>query len=108
MAGVAAYRVVLRMQIRPGLAEPFERAWSDGARVIARERANLGQWLSRSDEEADVYYIVSDWVDEPGFREYERSERHREHRARLHPYRCAGSMTTMRVVDAATGAGARP
>jgi heme oxygenase (mycobilin-producing) len=108
VAGPQAYRVVLRMQVLPGLQEQFEEAWSDGARAIAQERANLGQWLSRSDDEENVYYIVSDWVDEPSFREYERSERHRLHRARLHPYRSSGSMTTMRVVEATTGLGAQP
>jgi heme-degrading monooxygenase HmoA len=107
VAGGQAYRVVLRMQVRPGLQERFEQAWSDGARLIARERANLGQWLSRSDEEEGVYYIVSDWVDELSFREYERSERHRLHRERLHPYRSSGSMSTMRIVEATIGSGAR-
>jgi heme-degrading monooxygenase HmoA len=102
------HRVVLRMEVRPELAERFETAWIDGARVIAREPANLGQWLSRSDDEDGVYYIVSDWADEPSFRDYERSERHRVHRQRLHPYRSAGSMTTMKLVHAAPGAGAEP
>jgi heme oxygenase (mycobilin-producing) len=101
-----AYRVVLRMQIVDGLEERFERAWRDGACVIAGEEANLGQWLSRSEDEAGVYYIVSDWVDKPSFLAYERSERHREHRARLHPYRSAGSMTTMDVVHIELGRGA--
>jgi len=97
------YRVMLRMEVTEDLHEGFERAWVDGAATIAREPANVGQWLSRSADEAGIYYIVSDWVDEPSFREYERSERHRVHRARLHPYRSAGSMTTMTVLHAAPG-----
>jgi heme-degrading monooxygenase HmoA len=60
--------------------------------------------LSRSDSEPGVYDIVSDWRDEPSFRAYEGSERHRGHRARLHPYRSAGSMTTMTVLAAERGA----
>lgn len=100
----AGYRVMLRMQVLPGRGAEFEQAWREGATMIDREPANVGQQLSRSDEEEDVYYIVSDWVDEPSFRDYETSERHREHRARLHPYRSGGSMTTMRIVATAGGA----
>lgn len=100
------FRVTLRMEVHPGRGEEFERAWCAGAEVITGQRANLGQWLSRSADEADVYYIVSDWVDEPGFREYEHSAEHLEHRERLHPYRAAGSMTTMHVLHDLVGAGA--
>jgi heme-degrading monooxygenase HmoA len=101
------YRVLLRMEVTDSLHERFERAWLHGAEVIAEEPANLGQWLSRSADEDGVYYIISDWVDEPSFREYERSERHQRHRARLHPYRSAGSMTTMDVLHTTTGRAAR-
>ncbi|HZN74639.1 MAG TPA: antibiotic biosynthesis monooxygenase family protein [Micromonosporaceae bacterium] len=102
---MSTYRVLLRMQVVPGKEESFERAWRDGARTIAEEPANVAQWLSRSDDENSVYYIVSDWVDERSFREYEVSERHRLHREKLHPYRSAGSMTTMTVVDSTAGRG---
>ena len=102
---MSTYRVLLRMQIVPGKEKSFERAWRDGARTIAEEPANVAQWLSRSDDENSVYYIVSDWVDERSFREYEVSERHRLHREKLHPYRSAGSMTTMTVVDSTAGRG---
>jgi heme-degrading monooxygenase HmoA len=100
------YRVLLRMQVVPGQDERFERAWREGAGIIAEEPANVAQSLSRCDAEPGIYYIVSDWLDEPAFRAYEASERHRRHRARLHPYRSAGSMTTMTVLDATAGLGA--
>ena len=93
-----AYRVLLRMQVKPGQDDQFVRAWCSGAATIAAEAAQLGQSLSRSDTEPGVYYIVSDWTDEASFRDYERSDRHQEHRARLHPYRESGSMSTMTVV----------
>jgi heme-degrading monooxygenase HmoA len=96
------YRVLLRMQVVPGQEEQFEEAWRASASAISDEPANLAQWLSRSDDEEAVYYIVSDWLDEASFRRYEGSDRHRRHRERLHPYRSVGSMTTMTVV-AATG-----
>jgi heme-degrading monooxygenase HmoA len=99
------YRVLLRMQVVDGQERQFEQAWRDGAHTIAQEPANVAQWLSRSDGEPGVYYIVSDWQDERSFRAYEASERHRRHRARLHPYRSVGSMTTMTVLAAERGAG---
>jgi len=101
------FRVVLRMQTIPGRAEEFEQAWVAGAAIIMEEPANLGQSLSKSADEDNVYYIVSDWVDEPGFREYERSQRHVEHRSRLHPYRVSGSMMTMSMIDEMIGTGTR-
>jgi heme oxygenase (mycobilin-producing) len=105
---MSTYRVMLRMSIIPGQEERFEQAWREGAQTISEEPANLAQWLSRSAEEPGVYYILSDWHDEPSFRAYEGSERHRQHRARLHPYRSAGTMTTMTVVQTAAGRGAAP
>lgn len=93
-----AFRVMLRMQIKPGMDKEFERTWYQVGDAVTQHPANRGQWLSKSEEEEGVYYIVSDWVDEPRFREFEKSDRHLEHRTKLHPYRSGGSMTTMTVV----------
>ena len=98
MSEYRAFRVTLRMQVRPGKGEEFEQTWYDGADVITSQPANLGQWLSKSADEENVYYIVSDWVDEPQFRVFEHSDRHLDHRTKLHPYRSGGSMITMNVV----------
>jgi heme oxygenase (mycobilin-producing) len=106
MSVPGVFRVALRMQIRPGQERAFENAWLSGANVITDQPANLGQWLFASSEETGVYHIVSDWVDEPSFREYELSDEHFVHRARLHPYRESGSMTTMTTVYAMTKEGA--
>ncbi|MEU5210217.1 antibiotic biosynthesis monooxygenase family protein [Streptomyces sp. NPDC020742] len=100
------FRVLLRMELHPGREEEFEEAWLAGADIITSQPANLGQWLAASTEEPSVYYIVSDWTDEAGFREYEHSEIHLEHRKRLHPYRKSGSMAVMTVLRAMTGAAA--
>ncbi|MBV1935725.1 antibiotic biosynthesis monooxygenase [Streptomyces sp. BV286] len=102
------FRVMLRMQIKPGVEGEFEKVWQEVGASVTDHPANLGQWLSRSVEESGVYYIVSDWVDEPRFREFETSDRHLEHRQKLHPYRSGGSMTTMHVVAALTGAAGGP
>jgi heme oxygenase (mycobilin-producing) len=106
-AAAPVFRVMLRMHIHPGMEQEFEETWAAIGDGITGHPANLGQWLSRSAEEDGVYYVVSDWVDEPQFRSFEHSEQHLRHRTRLHPYRSGGSMTTMWVVREMTGAGAR-
>ncbi|HEX8780804.1 MAG TPA: antibiotic biosynthesis monooxygenase family protein [Nocardioides sp.] len=97
---------MLRMQVRPGMEREFEEVWRGVGDAVTGHPANLGQWLSVSADEEGVYYVVSDWIDEARFREFERSPGHLEHRTRLHPYRSGGSMTTMHVIFAVTGAGA--
>jgi heme-degrading monooxygenase HmoA len=96
--GGEVFRVMLRMVVKPGAEPDFERVWLEIGDGVTDHPANLGQWLSRSIDESGVYYIVSDWVDEPRFREFETSARHLEHRQKLHPFRSGGSMTTMHVV----------
>jgi heme oxygenase (mycobilin-producing) len=97
-AGTSMFRVMLRMEIFPGKEREFERTWHQIGETVTSDPANLGQSLSRSADEDGVYYIVSDWVDEPRFRAFEHSDVHLTHRTRLHPYRSGGSMTTMHVV----------
>ncbi|OEV13697.1 antibiotic biosynthesis monooxygenase family protein [Streptomyces nanshensis] len=99
------FRILLRMNIKQGVEREFEETWAKVGEVITRQPANLGQWLSKSAEEPGVYYIVSDWVDEPSFREFERSAEHVEHRTKLHPFRDGGTMVTMHTVLRMVGAG---
>jgi heme-degrading monooxygenase HmoA len=82
-----AYRVTVRMHIHPGMEQEFEKTWKDVASGVARHPANRGQWLTRSPEETGVYAVVSDWVSEERFREFERSPEHAVNRMRLDPYR---------------------
>ncbi|NEC87958.1 antibiotic biosynthesis monooxygenase [Streptomyces sp. SID12501] len=91
---------MLRMQIKPGMEADFERMWKEVGGSVTSHPANRGQWLSRSTtvDEDDIYYIISDWVDEPQFRQFETSDTHLQHRTRLHPYRSGGSMATMNIV----------
>jgi heme-degrading monooxygenase HmoA len=102
-----AFRVMLRFEINPGMETDFERTWLSIGNVITDHPANIGQWLTKSTEEDAVYYVVSDWVDEPRFREFEHSAEHVEHRKKLHPFRHGGAMYTMNMVYALTGAAAR-
>ncbi len=94
------FRIILRAELADGVNAEFERAWLEIGNVITDSPANLGQWLYHSAEEDNVYYIVSDWVDEPSFREFEHSDAHIEHRRKLQPYRKAGSMQVMNQVHA--------
>lgn len=100
------FRIMLRMEIKQGLEEDFEQTWRSVADTVNRQPANTGQWLLRGDEPGSIYYIVSDWTDEESFRAFERSSAHIEHRRKLHPYRLAGTMTTMHMVHRFAGAGA--
>jgi heme-degrading monooxygenase HmoA len=101
--GTHPFRIMLRMLIKPGMEEDFARVWSEVGDSVTSHPANLGQWLCRGEEEAGVYYIISDWVDELRFREFETSAGHLEHRQKLHPFRSGGSMVTMRVVAVLPG-----
>ncbi|OXM62284.1 antibiotic biosynthesis monooxygenase [Amycolatopsis sp. KNN50.9b] len=102
------FRVVLRMEIEPGMERDFERVWLEIGDSVTTHPASLGQWLARDADDPGVYYITSDWVDEPRFREFETSRRHIEHRRKLHPYRTGGSMSTMHVVAHVPGAATAP
>jgi heme-degrading monooxygenase HmoA len=92
------FRVFLTMEIHPGLQDEFERTWRSVGQAITSHPANRGQWLMRSNDDPTIYHILSDWTDEPRFREFERSSAHVTHREKLHPYRARGTMTTMNVV----------
>ncbi|GAA2637518.1 antibiotic biosynthesis monooxygenase [Dactylosporangium fulvum] len=98
MSDAVLFRVMLKMRIRDGMTDEFERVWLEVGDSVTSHPANRGQWLARSVDEPDSYYITSDWSDEPSFRQFETSRRHVEHRQLLHPYRVGGEMTTMRVV----------
>lgn len=95
-----AFRVMLRFDINPGMEKGFEETWLSIGSVITDHPANLGQWLMKDSEKDSTYYVISDWVDEPRFREFEHSDEHVEHRKKLHPYRHGGAMWTMNVVYA--------
>ncbi|OHV47315.1 antibiotic biosynthesis monooxygenase [Pseudofrankia sp. BMG5.36] len=88
------FRVMLTMHVHPGREEEFEQTWLRIGDGVTGHPANLGQWLVRSADEPSTYYIVSDWVNERLFREFEATPGHLEHRKILHPLRARGSMAT--------------
>ncbi|MZD07781.1 antibiotic biosynthesis monooxygenase [Streptomyces sp. SID5785] len=91
-------RVILRMEVYPDMAADFEKVWLSVGEAIAREPANLGQTLVRSTEEPGLYYVLTDWSHESGFRAFETSHRHLLHRQKLKPYRRGGDMAVTEVV----------
>jgi heme-degrading monooxygenase HmoA len=103
----SVFRVMLRMQIHPGMEGEFEQAWLAADADLAAEPASLERWLLRSSTEGGVYYIISDWVNEDGFRAFENSASHLAHRTKLHPYRSSGSFTVMHEVHHVAGAATR-
>ncbi|MDH6579772.1 antibiotic biosynthesis monooxygenase [Kitasatospora sp. MAP5-34] len=92
------FRVILRMEVKPGSETDFVTEWHRGTDAVTGHHANLGQWLTRDTAQPGTYWITSDWLDEPGFRSFEDSPAHLEHRARLHPYRSGGSFHTMELI----------
>ncbi|MEU4966375.1 NAD(P)-binding domain-containing protein [Streptomyces smyrnaeus] len=92
------FRVMLRMEVHPGRRQEFERTWRQVATGIAREPANRGQKLVRSVDDEHVYYVFTDWADEPSFRAFELSEAHVENRRRLQPFRRGGEMVVTETV----------
>ncbi|MEU5652729.1 antibiotic biosynthesis monooxygenase family protein [Streptomyces pseudogriseolus] len=100
MTGTAGepLRVILRMEIHPGMGAEFEQVWRSVGESIAREPANRGQTLVRSTEEEGVYFVLTDWADERSFHAFEVSDRHTAHRRRLRPYRRGGDMAVTEVV----------
>ncbi|MFI6942073.1 antibiotic biosynthesis monooxygenase family protein [Streptomyces sp. NPDC050418] len=98
MEGSRAVRVILRMEVHPDMAADFEKVWLSVGESIAREPANLGQTLVRSTEAEGLYYVLTDWSDEPAFRAFETSSRHLLHRQKLKPYRRGGDMAVTGIV----------
>ncbi|MGP3988008.1 NAD(P)-binding domain-containing protein [Streptomyces sp. 3N207] len=92
------FRVMLRMEIHPNKRQEFENTWRQVAAGIAREPANRGQTLVRSVEDENVYYVLTDWADEPSFRTFELSDAHVENRRRLQPFRRGGEMVVTETV----------
>jgi heme-degrading monooxygenase HmoA len=100
-AQAGAFRVLLTVQVKPGMEADFEKVWAEGSKEVTAQRANLGHTLARSAKEASVYYVVSDWTDRDSFLAFESSAEHVRHREKLHPYRTGGSLAMMHLVEVA-------
>lgn len=67
-------RAVLRMKVKEGREQDFERAWKNVAEHTCRVPGNLRQALLIDQGEPGVFVITSDWEDHESFRRFERSE----------------------------------
>lgn len=92
------FRVLLCMRTIPGGEHDFERRWLEAGAIVARQPGNLGQWLMRGHDAPGTFYIISDWVNEACFRDFEHSDVNARNRRSLQAVRTSVSMTTMRVV----------
>ncbi|RCG25313.1 antibiotic biosynthesis monooxygenase [Streptomyces reniochalinae] len=96
---MGTFRVLLTVQVKPGMEAGFEQVWRQGSAQVTAQPANLGHTLARSAHEESVYYVVSDWTDKDSFLAFESSPEHVAHREQLHPYRTGGSLATMHLVE---------
>lgn len=101
-AGRPVFRVLARVSVVPGREPEFERLWRQTAQSRAQHNASVGQALMRSHYEKSVYYTISDWIDEAGFREFERSDAHLAQLRLFEPVRSSGSVVTTEVVAEVT------
>ncbi|MEV4875830.1 antibiotic biosynthesis monooxygenase family protein [Streptomyces cyaneofuscatus] len=98
---VGVFRVLLTVQVKPGLEAEFEKVWAEGSKEVTAQSANLGHSLARSAREESVYYVVSDWTDKDSFLAFESGAEHVAHREKLHPYRTGGALAMMHLVEVA-------
>ena len=97
MSGTAdPVRVLLRIDIEPGHGLEFEQLWHAHAAHVRTLPDNLGQALMQDRAAPDTYVVLTDWVDEPAFRAFERSTPQQEYLNKLWPIRTGGSMTLLR------------
>ncbi|KAF4407481.1 MULTISPECIES: antibiotic biosynthesis monooxygenase family protein [Streptomyces] len=92
------FRVILTLRVAPGRQQEFEDTWIGVGRAVAGHPANIAQWLVRSQENPDTYYIISDWPDEQSFRSFEKEPGHWELTGKLRELRVSGGMDTTTVL----------
>ncbi|WP_067452449.1 antibiotic biosynthesis monooxygenase family protein [Actinomadura macra] len=90
-------RATLRMRVRPGGGQAFERAFDVVAAATSQEPANLRQSLLRGDE-PDTYVITSDWASLAAFRAFERSPAQDRLTAPLRELRMSADMRVDEIV----------
>ncbi len=98
----ATFRVLLTIEVVAHHTHEFEQQWAAGDHIISSQSANRGHWLGKSDSADHEYFVISDWVDETGFRAFEQSAEHLQHRREMRPFLAGGSMATMRLIPTPT------
>ncbi|MBA2558653.1 MAG: antibiotic biosynthesis monooxygenase [Propionibacteriales bacterium] len=92
-------RIVLEMRVLDS-CEPadFLREWDNVSKAVATFSGNLGQALGRSLLDDRIFFVTSDWIDEPSFRAFETSERQDELTAGLRSLRASARMNVQQIL----------
>jgi quinol monooxygenase YgiN len=107
MAAERRFRMQIRMKVRTGRDGEFEDGWLALASAAQAHPANVDQWLARSSQEPGVYFVVSDWTDEEGYRDFLSSPGFRRTIVVLRPFLADDTMSASHVVHHLPGAGNR-
>lgn len=95
---MAGLRVLLHIDVASGREAEFETLWQEHARYVNTVPGNRGQSLLRRTGQPGGYVVITDWTDEPTFREFEKSEAQQEYLKRLWPMRVSGMMVLTETV----------
>ncbi len=93
-----AVRATLRMKVRDGRAEDFERAWLAVAERVRSLPGNLRQSLLRDPDDASTFVVVTDWDSRATFSQFEHSPEQDDLTAPLRDLRESANMTVYEVL----------
>ena len=54
---VGSFRVLLTVQVKPGLEAECEKVWAEGSKEVTSQSANLGHSLARSAREDSARWV---------------------------------------------------
>lgn len=103
MSDDATVRTMLRMRVRQGCEEQFERAWQQAAREISRVPGNVRQELIRDGDDPQTFIITSDWTDRDAVDAFGRSAARETLTAALRDLREEAERHTYQVLHAIDG-----
>lgn len=93
-------RSVLSMVVREGCERSFEKAWRASAERIAQYPGNLGQTLSKDQNQPRLFVIVSDWESRDALKKFEGSAERIALSATLEELRESASKSVQEVLAA--------
>ncbi|HET9901544.1 MAG TPA: antibiotic biosynthesis monooxygenase family protein, partial [Actinomycetes bacterium] len=107
MSHDATVRTMLRMRVREGCEDQFERAWQQAAHEISRVPGNVRQELIRDGDDPRTFIITSDWTDREAVDAFGRSSARETLTAALRDLREEAERHTYQVLHAIDGGKAR-
>ncbi|WP_226367038.1 antibiotic biosynthesis monooxygenase [Pseudonocardia sp. ICBG162] len=94
----AGFRAVIELEMTGTDAVRFVAEWPRMAEEVAEAPGCLEQWLFGPDRDGVV--IMSDWVDEDAFHDFEAGPVHAAHRTRIASVRTGGRFRGLRTTAA--------